>query len=510
MSLPPGLFSLTVPTGGGKTLTSLAFALDHARAHGLRRVVYVIPFTSVVEQTAEVFRTALGDEAVLEHHSAFDAERWSADLAAEERRSGVERQRQAAENWDAPVVVTTAVQLFESLFAVRPARCRKLHNLAKAVIVLDEAQTLPLPVLKPCVAALDELARNYGSSVVLMTATQPALDEPRLTGGLRGVRELAPADLDREPAFHRVTVRHIGERDDAALAARLRAEPQALCIVNSRRHARELYEAIKGNGGAFHLSTLMCAVHRGEVLAGIKERLGGSEPVRLVSTSLIEAGVDISFPLVLRAEAGLDQIAQAAGRCNREGLLPGLGSVEVFASADHPPPAEIEQRAAAGRAALRRHRDDPLSPGAIAAFFAELYKTKGEAVLDRHGIVAALNAGASRCDFPFATVAQQFRMIEDTMVPVIIPRDETARAALHDLEHAPFVGRVARRLQPYTAQVPRQLRAMLVAAGSVQFVRDDDYPGQFAVLANMDLYRPDLGLTADDPTAMAAERLAGF
>ena len=511
----PGLFSLTVPTGGGKTLTSLAFALDHARAHRLARVVYVIPFTSVVEQTAAVFRAALGEQAVLEHYSTFDAERWATRLDAEERRSGEARQRQAAENWDAQVVVTTAVQLFESLFAARPSRCRKLHNLAKAVIILDEAQTLPLPLLQPCVAALGELARNYGTSVVLMTATQPALDEPRLPGGLTAVRELAPAGLDGEPAFQRVTVRqHKEAMDDAALAERLKAERQALCIVNSRAHARALYKAIADAGDAFHLSTLMCAVHRREVLDGVRARLGEGLPVRLVSTSLIEAGVDISFPLVLRAEAGLDQIAQAAGRCNREGELPGLGLVDVFASAEHKPPVEIEQRAKAGAAALRRHPDAPLSSEAIAAFFKELYKVKGEAAFDRikvegrpFEVVKAFNAGASRCDFPFATVATAFRMIEDTMVPIIIPRDDTARTALRDLEHAPFVGQAARKLQPYTAQVPRRIRATLIASGAVQHVRDAEFPGQFAVLVNMDLYKPDLGLTWDDPNFMVAERL---
>lgn len=513
-SLQPGLFSLTVPTGGGKTLTSLAWALAHARAHGLERVVYVIPFTSVVEQTAEVFRGALGDEAVLEHHSAFDAERWSADPAAEERRSGEERQRQAVENWDAPVVVTTAVQLFESLFAARPARCRKLHHLARAVVVLDEAQTLPLPALKPCVAALDELALNYRSSVVLMTATQPALQEPDLGGGLTGVRELAPANLDREPAFQRVAVQcHREPVCDATLAKRLRAERQALCIVNSRRHARELYLAISTVGDAFHLSTFMCAVHRREMLGRIKERLRAGLPTRLISTSLIEAGVDISFPLVLRAEAGLDQIAQAAGRCNREGELPGLGSVEVFATSDHAPMIEIGQRAAARRDALRRYGDEPLSSAAIAAFFQALYRMKGEA-FDRimvdgkpRQVLQEFNAGASRCDFPFATVAEHFRMIEDTMVRIIIPYDEDAHAALRGLEHGRFVGKWARKLQPYAAQVPRQLRAALLGLGAVQFVRDQDYPGQFAMLANLDLYKPDLGLTWDDPTAIAAERL---
>ena len=496
---PPGLFSLTVPTGGGKTLTSLAFALDHAAAHGQRRVIYVIPFTSIVEQTAAVFRDALGADAVLEHHSAFDTERLKGDLDDEERVNGDERHRQAAENWDAPVVVTTAVQFFESLFAAGRGRCRKLHNIANSVVILDEAQTLPLHLLLPCVAAIDELARNYRATVVLMTATQPALEARDLKGGLENVRELAPEGLDREPAFRRVRIGHAGPLDDEALAQRLRSENQALCIVNSRRHGRELFEAIKDREGAFHLSTLMCAVHRREVLAAIRNHLRGGQAVRLVSTSLIEAGVDISFPVVLRAEAGLDQVAQAAGRCNREGELgDGLGRVATFEAPDHKPPAEIEQRAAAGRTVLRGPLE-PLSSAAVTAFFKELYFLKGEQAVDAPRILIAIAERTRSFDFPFATVAECFRMIEDTMIPVIIPYNDEARRLVQALEHAPHIGWIMRGLQPYTVGVPRRVRAALIASGAVAAVRQTDFPGQLAVLANMDIYRPEVGLTWDDP-----------
>ncbi|MDF1586921.1 CRISPR-associated helicase Cas3' [Marinimicrococcus flavescens] len=503
--LEPGLFSLTVPTGGGKTLLSLAFALDHAAAHGLRRVINVIPFTSVVEQTADVFRQALGPDAVLEHHSAFDSARLPESADEEELPTGLERHRQAAENWDAPVVVTTAVQLFESLFAARPGRCRKLHNLARSVIVLDEAQTLPLHLLRPCVAALDELARNYGASIVLMTATQPALREPDLPGGLEKVRELAPEGLDREPAFRRVTVEHGHDLDESDLAGRLRRERQVLCIVNTRRHAKELFEAIRGQEGARHLSTLMCAAHRRKILAEIRDRLRGGAPVRLVATSLVEAGVDISFPLVLRAEAGLDQIAQAAGRCNREGELDGLGRVLVFRSIKHEPPPEVAQRAAAGRAALRRFPDDPLGPDAIWHFFKELYLVKGPTALDRERVLELLAEKVADLDFPFATLAERFRMIEDVMVPVLIPYNDEARSLLDRLEVAPFIGRIARALQPYTVQVPRQARGALLAAGAARSVREADFPGQFVALVNNDIYDSCIGLTWDDPSFRRSE-----
>ena len=248
---PPGVFTLTVPTGGGKTLTSLAFALAHASAQRLDRVIVVIPSTSIIEQTAQVYREALGElgGAVLEHHNAFEMEKEGAWAAT---RVGPDRLRLAMERWDNPIVVTTAVQFFESLFSNRPSRCRKLHSLARSVIVLDEAQTMPLPLLRPCVAALKELARNYGSSVVLCTATQPALTAPaKFPGGLRQPLELAPDVPALFTALRRVTVRDIGVQDDTALAARISASPQTLCIVNQRAHARTLFRAIatsKGHG----------------------------------------------------------------------------------------------------------------------------------------------------------------------------------------------------------------------------------------------------------------------
>jgi CRISPR-associated endonuclease/helicase Cas3 len=236
-ALPPGLFTLTVPTGGGKTLASLSFALEHAVRHGLRRVVYVIPYTAIIEQTARVFREALGTtDDVLEHHAAFD---WAG--AEEAGGDGLAKLRRDAENFDVPVVVTTAVQVFESLFANRSSRCRKLHNLAQAVIVLDEAQTIPLPVLLPCLAAVDELARNYASSVVLCTATQPALRvQDGFAGGLDipDDRELAPDPKRLYAALKRVRVA-VRPRpiSDAELASHFAGTPQVLCIVNSRAHA---------------------------------------------------------------------------------------------------------------------------------------------------------------------------------------------------------------------------------------------------------------------------------
>lgn len=505
----PGLFSLTVPTGGGKTLASLAFALDHAVRHGLRRVIFVIPFTSIVEQNAAVFRAALGplgEAAVLEHHSAFVAPMPPRDEP--DRYQAQEKLKLAMENWDAPIVVTTAVQFFESLFAARPSQCRKLHNIAGSVVILDEAQTLPLKLLRPAVAAIDELARNYHSSVVLCTATQPALNAPDFKGGLDNVCELAPEPPALFRQLERVRVRHAGILDDAELTGHLRERTQVLCIVNNRRHARAVFQSLADLPGARHLTTLMCAKHRSAVLAEIRVMLERGEPCRLVATSLIEAGVDVSFPRVFRAEAGLDSVAQAAGRCNRNGEWPVEDSeVLVFANAsdDWAPPPELKQFAQAAREVLRNHGDDPLSPRAIEAYFRQLYWQKGDDELDAANLIGLTQS--SRIDsLPLETLAAKFRMIDTVQMPVIVPYDDEAREALERLRYAEKSGGLARSLQPYLVQVPRQTFDALRSTGAIQPV-SAQWGEQFMWLANPDLYHPQHGLHWDDPAFMWSERL---
>lgn len=502
----PGLFSLTVPTGGGKTLASLAFALDHAIAYGLSRVIFVIPFTSIVEQNAQVFREAfgdLGDAAVLEHHSAFFDDPRSAPESKDKRKL-------AMENWDAPIVVTTAVQFFESLFADRPSRCRKLHNIAGSVVILDEAQTLPLKLLRPCTTLLDELALNYRTSVVLCTATQPALNaEEGFLDGLKNVHELAPDPPSLYKRLRRVTVRHVGELDDEALAEHVRQRDQVLCIVNNRRHARALFNAIADQPGARHLTTLMCAKHRSKVLAQVRQDLKSGLPCRLVSTSLIEAGVDIDLPCVLRAEAGLDSVAQAAGRCNREGSRHRENSeVLVFATAnpDWAPPPELKQFTQAFRIVEPRYREDLLAPEAIRAYFQELYWQKGAKELDAHDLIGLLKS--CRMDsLPFETLAEKFRLIETMMQPVIVPWDDTAQDALDRLQFAQGCGAIARQLQPYIVQLPRPAYEALWKARAVQPVAPDRYGEQFVQLVNPRLYDERFGLHWDDPQFLEAGSL---
>lgn len=500
----PGLFSLNVPTGGGKTLASLAFALDHAIAHGLRRVIFVIPFTSIVEQNAAVFRAALGDlgeSAVLEHHSAFTGEGKST-----RDPQSKDKLRLAMENWEAPIVVTTSVQFFESLYANRTSHCRKLHNIAGSVVILDEAQTLPLKLLMPCVAAMDELALNYRTSLVLCTATQPALKKAEgFANGLAKVTELAPEPERLLRQLERVTVRHRGELADDELVTELAGHDQVLCIVNSRRHARSLYLSIAHQPGARHLTTLMCAKHRSEALDEIRRRLKEGKPCRLVATSLIEAGVDVDFPAVFRAEAGLDSIAQAAGRCNREGRRPpAVSRVSVFkVASDWPTPPDVEQFASAARSIFRRY-ENPLSIEAISDYFRELYWLKGKEQLGG-GMLKQVED--SRLEgIPYENLAKKFRMIDSPMLPVIIPHDQTARKTLRDLQYAEFCGGIARKLQPYLVQLPERACKALRETGAIQPVRPDKFGDQFMELVNDDLYHKRYGLDWDEPSFISAEK----
>jgi CRISPR-associated endonuclease/helicase Cas3 len=527
--LEPGLFSLTVPTGGGKTLASLTFALDHAVRHGLDRVIYVIPFTSIIEQTAGVFRDALRplSDHVLEHHSAF---REDEALAALERIAGGrdesslqsgERLRFAAENWDVPIVVTTAVQFFESLFSNRPGKCRKLHNIAKSVVILDEAQTLPLNLLRPCVAVLDELARNYKTSIVLCTATQPALGAVRpgggegLAGGLIGVREIIDEPRELYEKMKRVRVDPVvAKLDDASLAERVRQREQVLCIVGTRTHARELYQMVRHEqpAGTFHLSALMCPAHRSAKLAEIKQALKAG-PCRVVATTVIEAGVDVDFPVVYRIMAGLDSIAQAAGRCNREGTRAWEDSlVQLFEIEGRKPIQALAANEDAAREVLRRPGIDPLGLDAIKAYFQRLYwgRMQGrDDGLDAKDIVARLNVQAHEGWIPFADVARDFRMIDSAMEPVIIPYDDKARQLLAELETAERPGGLARKLQPYIVNVPRDAFAKLRGVGRVVPVQEYRFQDQFMRLtdeARQELYRDDLGFDWSDATFRSVEK----
>lgn len=500
---PQGLFTLTVPTGGGKTFTSLAFALEHAKQHGMRRVIYVIPFTSIIEQNAAEFRKAfgeLGEQAVLEHHSTFDDDKLQDEATKDKLRL-------ASENWDVPIVVTTAVQFFESLFADRSSRCRKLHNIAGSVIILDEAQMLPLNLLLPIMQAIKELAQNYRCSVVMCTATQPAVQaENGFYRGFENVREIAPKPTALFDKLRRTTVQHIGTQTDADLLAKLAEHPQMLVIVNNRRHARSLYDQAKHLDGTFHLTTLMCAKHRSQKLDEIRGRLKNGDPCRVIATSLIEAGVDVDFPLVMRAEAGLDSVAQAAGRCNREGKRPSENSfVWIFAPEEQwKAPPELAAQAAVMRLTADSFSDDLLSTQAVAAYFAELYQLKGSE-LDNKKILKMHNDTGQSLDFPFQTIADKFRMIESHMQPLIIPFDGEAENLISSLRHADHIGGLLRKLQPYTVQIPEKALAALYKAGRIEPINEKNFGKQFYTLIGLDLYDDVAGLSWDNPYFLQEE-----
>ena len=484
----PGLFTLTVPTGGGKTVASLAFALRHAKAHGLRRVIYVVPYTSIIEQNAQVFRDILGAENVLEHHSGvlYDMEN-EADPAQI-------RLAKATENWDMPVVVTTAVQFYESLYACRSYKCRKLHNLANSVIIFDEAQMLPLPYLRPCVYAIAQLVKYYSVSAVLCTATQPALG-PLFREFLpdKPVVELCPPHIYQSRIFRRVTFRREKMLDNRALSQKLNALPQVLCVVNLRKTAQEVFHLLD-HDGAFHLSTLMYPAHRKAVLEEIKERLKHGLPCRVVSTSLIEAGVDADFPAVFREEAGLDSILQAAGRCNREGNRPAEESIVTIFQGEAPTPDLFRRNIGAGQTALA-HSDRPDSPEAIARYFHELLDLTGKEGQDQDRILPLME-DPDIC-MPFQEVACRFRLIQSDTKTVYIPRGDGVQLA-ERLRQGERSRALFRALGQYAVSIHFKHFEALDRAGTLELLEDGS-----ALLTDLSLYSEATGLTLEPESGKA-------
>ena len=490
-----GFFTLTIPTGGGKTLASMAFALNHAIKHGLKRVIYVIPFTSIIEQNAGVFKDYLGEENVLEHHSNFD---WNkkrdtdTESADDETKDVLDKLKLASENWDIPIVVTTNVQFFESLFANKSSRCRKLHNLPKSVIIFDEAQMLPREYMKPCMLAIKELVQNYGASAVFCTATQPSLDR-----FLKNVKftELAPDPQALFDFYKRVQVKNIGSVPDADLIEKIQAHLQALCIVNTRKHAKGLFDQLEEDG-RFHLSTLMCPVHRKKTLVEIRKLLQDKSepPCRVVSTQVMEAGIDVDFPVGFRALAGLDSIIQAAGRVNRE-MKHDISDVYVF-DPETPfikkTPTFVEQGARVAESILRKYSDSPESKAAIEEYFELLYSLQGKDAYDFKKILSLFNKDTIQdgiLDFDFKKAADEFRLIDNNTVAVVIPYNEEAKKLLERAKYHPYPYTFARQLQMYTVNIYENEFGKLQSKGVIE-----TYNETYEVLTNMDYYNEQTGL----------------
>lgn len=493
----PGLFTLTVPTGGGKTLASMGFALDHAALHGHRRIIYAIPYTSIIDQTAKTFREIFGEE-VLEHHSAIDIDKDQ----DKEAQQGRDKLRLAMEDWAAPIVVTTNVQLFESLFAARPSRCRKVHNIAGSIIVLDEAQCLPRDLLAPTLRMIEALAALYDCTILLCTATQPAFDSAQLKeiGLPLAGRELAPEPSELARRLRRTRILHGGAMDDAALTDALREAPQSMVVVNSRRHALELFKAAQAEGleGLIHLTTRQYPAHRRQIIEDLRARLkpNSAQACRLIATSLIEAGVDLDFPKGWRAETGVDSIVQAAGRVNREGRRPiEESTLTVFEAAGRSLPQEIEQLAKAMRGVARKFGyENLLTPEAIQDWFNEVYWSKGPERMGQ-AMADAFKYGSGGTAFPYRSTAAVYHMIKSEMVPVVVAREEKALKEVAKLTAAHISsGAIARELQVFTVQIPTKARDLLVGNGHARFHAPDLRGDQFCVLESASLYSDEIGL----------------
>jgi len=475
----PGVFSLTVPTGGGKTLAGMAFALEHAVKHKKNRVIVAIPYTSIIEQSAEQYRLIFGEDAVIEHHSNLEPDKESL------------RAKLAAENWDAPIIVTTNVQLFESLFASRTSQCRKLHNIANSVIILDEAQMLPTGFLDPILSCMKNLSQYFGCSIVLSTATQPVLTgrfqsgQAKLKGFEAGtVRELItkPLELSRELKRVEIVQHHcFKERVEwEDLVQELMGEESVLCIVNTRKDCRTLFDLMPP--GTIHLSALMCPEHRSEVISGkqgIKNRLKNGEALRVISTQLVEAGVDLDFPVVYRALAGFDSIAQAAGRCNREGQLQGrLGKVVVFKPPKDAPSGLLLKGQYAGEEILRSYPElvSNLDPQVFEHYFTTLYSRVSS--FDEKKIMELL-AGSDvvEAKIQFRSAAQNFTLIDQKdQVGIVVdyrkPKEDATKSLsgidlIKELEFGTPSRKIMRKLQRYTVTVPKKVAHNLLSGNYI-------------------------------------------
>lgn len=482
-----GIFSMSVPTGGGKTLSSLAFALRHAIVHSLERIIYVIPYTSIIEQNSEVFREAIGADQVVEHHS---------NVIEDELTP---QSRLASENWDAPVIVTTSVQFFESLFASKSSKCRKLHNISNSVVILDEAQLVPPRYLAPILESIQLLVEHYGVSFVISTATKPAFDIDAINGtkfcGLKKIKEIIGSQEEVKSLYE--SLKRVKTEIPADLnkintweeiSSQLKENRQVLCIVSDRKSCRELHSLMPK--GTFHLSALMCGQHRSDVINLIKQKLAKDEEVRVISTQLVEAGVDLDFPVVYRSFAGLDSISQAAGRCNREGKLDNMGRVVVFVSPRNPPKGVLRKAADATRGILSLKPEDPLEFCLFNPFFKDLYQKVNS--LDEKDIIPLLNPDS---DFGmcFKTAAEQFKIIDDSMQKTILVPYREGESMIAQLKTKGPERWLMRKLQRFSVNVYNEEFDLLVKKGSVEEI----YPGIYALTFGLD-YTEETGLLVQE------------
>ena len=478
---PSGIFSLTVPTGGGKTLSSLSFAMEHAKINNMDRIIYVIPYTSIIEQNANVFKNILGSDQVVEHHSNIDSE------------DSTFRSRLATENWDAPIIVTTSVQFFESLFSAKPSKCRKLHNIVNSIVILDEAQLLPIKLLQPILNTMNILSKYYNVTFIISTATQPAFKERDVNGkkfeGLQNVIEIMDDIEHLEDEFKRVEVQFPSNFNVnntwEEIAEELKRYKQVLCIVSDRESCRKLYELMPQEG-KFHLSALMCGEHRSKTIEKIKKELDNKSTVRVISTQLIEAGVDIDFPIVYRSMAGLDSIAQASGRCNREGSLKGLGKVFVFNPPTKPPVGILRRAEETSRTILMATTQRTLRRELFDEFFSELYWKEHN--LDSEEIIKLLTPDPELA-INFRTASEKFKIVDDRNTKTILVRYGKGVKYIDYLKDNELDRQLMRKLQRYTVNIRKSAFYDMLKKGSIEEIK----PNIYALSSEID-YSEDIGL----------------
>lgn len=461
----PGFYSLTVPTGGGKTLSSLVWAINHAICHDKKRIIIAIPYTSIIVQTAQTLRTIFGAENVLEHHSNISYESLC-DIEDKDENKLAQQMKLATENWDYPIIVTTNVQLFESMYSNNPTPCRKLHNLCNSVLILDEVQTLPTDFLQPIVNALKTYQRLFGMSVLFTTASQPVLEGkhqgtlPRITlDGIDKISEIIPVGFNLHDKLRRVNL-HFDDNQSSyeEIAERIAQYDRVLCIVNSRRAAKEVFDRLPADDCNYHLSRLMCPLHIRETLSEIIKKLDDPQKpmVRVVSTQLIEAGIDIDFPIVFRQEIGLDSILQAAGRCNRNGINK-QGDVTVFSLNEDFLSSYMENSNNA-RKRLQK-ASDWFSPNTMKAYFLKLYKGYTK-TFDNINIKKKLESPQY---YQFKTAGTDFKMIDEKTKSVVVNYGD-AKSLVNQIKQFGAKYELVKALGQYTVNLSKHNYDMLYGA----------------------------------------------
>lgn len=484
------IYTLTAPTGSGKTNASITFALNHAKTHSFDRIIYVIPYMSIIDQTAKTFTQTFGCDNVLAHYSQADWQTSNDDASASKQIM--------AENWNTPIVVTTAVQFFESLYSNKTSPLRKLHNIANSVIIFDEAQTLPVEYLLPCLKAICSLVDDYRCSAVLCTATQPAVDkyiEAMRPGTI--VKEIINISDAQRHLFDRTRIEFAGTVSQLDLADQIAAQTQALCVVNTRDKAQSLYTQVKqrcdNDDDIYCLTTLQCAYDRQAIIEEIRTKLTAGQPCRVISTSLIEAGVDLDFPQVWRQNSGVENILQTAGRCNREGKRDANTSIVTVFEDGERIPRYIRQNIDATML-TRNSYADISDNNAITTYFKTLYTLKGDATLDKHHILDQSKSST----MPWASVAHDMRIINNDDVTVYIPRNATAQQLLNQLQYGMANRTTMRQLSVYGISIPRwQFDKISNAIRIVEMGKTGD---TIAIIDDPDMYHPRQGLMMPNDT----------